>query len=131
VPSFSKSSRERLATCDERLQRIAFAMIEWFDFTVICGHRDQKTQDQVFRDGFSKVKWPDGEHNEMPSRAIDAVPYPIDWKDIERMALFAGAFIATGRLMGITIRWGGDWDRDTKVQDNEFDDRVHFEIVGT
>jgi len=31
--------------------------------------------------------------------------------------------------MGVTLRWGGDWDRDTEVQDNSFDDLVHFEIV--
>ena len=31
--------------------------------------------------------------------------------------------------MGIDLRWGGDWDRDTEVRDNTFDDLVHFEIV--
>ena len=33
------------------------------------------------------------------------------------------------KSMGIDIRWGGDWDRDTEVRDNKFDDLVHFEIV--
>jgi peptidoglycan L-alanyl-D-glutamate endopeptidase CwlK len=27
------------------------------------------------------------------------------------------------------LRWGGDWDMDTKVSDNDFDDLVHFELV--
>ena len=36
----------------------------------------------------------------------------------------------TAKAMGIDLRWGGDWDRDTEVRDNSFDDLVHFEIVG-
>ena len=30
--------------------------------------------------------------------------------------------------MGLKIRWGGDWDMDTQVKDNNFDDLPHFEI---
>ena len=30
--------------------------------------------------------------------------------------------------MGLNIRWGGDWNQDTKTKDNKFDDLVHFEI---
>ena len=33
------------------------------------------------------------------------------------------------KAMGINLRWGGDWDRDTEVRDNDFDDLVHFKIV--
>ena len=32
-------------------------------------------------------------------------------------------------MMGIKIRWGGDWDSDTQVNDNKFDDLVHFEEI--
>jgi hypothetical protein len=30
--------------------------------------------------------------------------------------------------MDIPLRWGGDWDSDTEVNDNGFDDLVHFEL---
>jgi peptidoglycan LD-endopeptidase CwlK len=30
----------------------------------------------------------------------------------------------------VTLRWGGDWSMDFEVRDNQFDDLVHFEIVG-
>jgi hypothetical protein len=30
----------------------------------------------------------------------------------------------------LKLRWGGDWDMDTEVKDNKFDDLVHFELVG-
>jgi hypothetical protein len=45
------------------------------------------------------------------------------------MTLFAGFVIGTAALMGISIRWGGDWDRDTYTKDNSFDDLVHFELI--
>ena len=28
------------------------------------------------------------------------------------------------------IRWGGDWDSDGEIKDNNFDDLVHIEIIG-
>ena len=31
--------------------------------------------------------------------------------------------------MNIKLRWGGDWDRDTQVKDNSFDDLLHFELI--
>jgi len=30
--------------------------------------------------------------------------------------------------MGIRLRWGGDWDGDTELDDNKFDDLPHFEL---
>ena len=30
--------------------------------------------------------------------------------------------------MGIPLRWGGDWDNDTQLSNNKFDDLVHFEL---
>ena len=62
---------------------------------------------------------------------VDVVAYPIDWNDRERQTLFAGYVLGLAKSMGITLRWGGDWDRDTDVQDNKFDDLMHFELVET
>ena len=31
-------------------------------------------------------------------------------------------------MMDINLRWGGDWDQDTEVKDNRFDDLGHFEL---
>ncbi len=66
--------------------------------------------------------------------AVDAAPYPIDWSDRERMTLFAG--VVQGVAMALydegkidhLVRWGGNWDNDTEVADNSFDDLVHFEL---
>lgn len=32
-------------------------------------------------------------------------------------------------MMGVKIRWGGDWDLDTDLKDNTFDDLPHFELI--
>ena len=55
-------------------------------------------------------------------------PYPIDWDDRERFHLFAGFVIGIAKSMGITLRWGGDWNMNFEVDDNQFDDFPHFEI---
>ena len=65
----------------------------------------------------------------VPSLAVDVTPYPVVWDDRERQTLFAGYVLATAKAMGVSLRWGGDWDSDTEVRDNGFDDLVHFEIV--
>ena len=83
---------------------------------------------QLFEEGFSKLQYPKGKHNQYPSLAVDVAPYPIDWKDRERFTYFAGFVMGIAASMGLTIRWGGDWDRDTELKDNNFDDLPHFEI---
>ena len=128
MPKFGKRSKERLSTCDERLQKVFNEVIKYIDCTVLEGYRGQERQDKLFDEGKTKVKYPSGRHNANPSRAVDITPYPVDWDDRERQTLFAGFVIGTARAMGITLRWGGDWDMDFKVMDNRFDDFPHFEV---
>ena len=128
MPKFGKSSRERLATCDERLQAVFNEVIKTIDCSVLEGHRDGARQDKLFEEGKTKVKFPNGRHNSLPSNAVDVTPYPVDWDDRERQTLFAGFVIGVASQMGVNLRWGGDWDQDFEVQDNKFDDFPHFEI---
>lgn len=129
MPAFSKLSAERLATCDPRLQAVLNEVIKHFDCSVVFGHRTKAEQDQAVAEGRSKTPWPSSKHNAQPSLAVDVVPYPIEWADRERHHYFAGWVMAIAAAKGITLRWGGDWSRDTQVRDNGFDDLVHFEIV--
>ena len=129
MPSFSEKSLARLATCDARLQRVFHEVVRHFDCTILEGHRDKERQNRMVAEGKSKVRWPHGKHNTVPSLAVDVTPFPIVWDDRERQTLFAGFVLATAKAMGVDLRWGGDWDRDTEVRDNAFDDLVHFELV--
>lgn len=129
MPLFSKNSTAKLLTCDDRLIRVFAEVIKHFDCTILQGHRSEEEQNEYFRTGKSKLEFPNSKHNSIPSRAVDVAPYPIDWNDRERFTLFAGMVIGVGVMQGITIRWGGDWNRDTQVKDNGFDDLPHFEVL--
>jgi len=142
MPNYSKSSHNRLMTCDVRLIHVFTKVITKFDHTIICGHRIKIEQDTAFANGHSKVQFPNSKHNKYPSKAVDAGPYVtgrgIIWpdkkskyyiKDVGAWHLFAGYVLATAGEMGIKLRWGGDWDRDWNLIDQRFDDLPHFEIV--
>ena len=129
MPSFSKISRDRLATCHPNLQRLFNHVVLDYDCSIICGHRDKKDQNAAFADNRSKLQWPDGNHNSVPSNAVDVAPYPVDWSNLKRFYLFAGYVIATAREMDIRLRWGGDWDGDFDLDDQGFNDLVHFELL--
>ena len=128
MPKFGRKSRERLATCDDRLQKVFNEVIKYWDCSVLEGHRDERNQDRLYSEGKTKVRYPMGRHNASPSLADDVVPYPIDWHDRERFHLFSGFVLGLARGMGITLRWGGDWNMNFEVDDNKFDDFPHFEI---
>ena len=134
MPKFSPISASRLAGCHPDLQRLFAVVVEHFDCVVLCGHRSKAEQDAAVAAGNSKTPWPKGKHNATPSLAADVAPFerptqPVDWNDRERLTLFAGFVTGVACIMGISIRWGGDWDRDTQVKDNDFDDLVHFELI--
>ena len=62
-------------------------------------------------------------------KAVDLVPYPIDWNDRERFCLLAGLMIGVAERMGYTLRWGGAWNGLKTMKNNKFDDLPHFEII--
>ena len=129
MPSFGKSSQDKLATCDPRLQKVFNEVIKHFDCTVIEGHRGEAAQNKAFAEGKSKLKYPQGKHNKTPSLAADVLPSPIDWNDTNRMRYFAGFVVGIAATMGIKLRWGGDWNQNTELKDNSFNDLPHFELV--
>ncbi len=47
---------------------------------------------------------------------------------IQRWALFVGYVLGTASMMGVNLRWGGDWDGDRDLADQDFDDWPHFEL---
>lgn len=129
MPTFSKKSRDKLNTCNGRLVKVFEKVVENFDCTILEGHRNQERQDLLYEMGQSKLKYPNGKHNVMPSKAVDAAPYPIDWNDRERFVLFAGYVLGVASAMGVKLRWGGDWDGDWKSKETRFFDAPHFELV--
>jgi len=61
--------------------------------------------------------------------AVDVAPYPVDWTKSGRFCHFAGYVMKTAEVMGIPIRWGGEWD-GTWNKPGQLDDLDHFELIG-
>lgn len=120
MPTFSKSSAEKLATCDKRLQDLFNEVVKIQDCTVTCGYRGEKEQNEAFKAGFSRKLFPHGQHNKMPSLAVDVVPYPIDYKDEERLRCFSLLVKDVADKMGIEIESGADW--------TDFPDLPHYQV---
>ena len=126
---FSRKSKDILNTCHEDLQAVFFQVVRQFDCTIIGGHRGKKEQNALCDAGKSKLRWPKSKHNTDPSGGVDVAPYPINWQDLNRFRFFAGYVVGMAHSMGIVLRWGGDWDSDTELSDNRFNDLCHYEIV--
>ena len=131
MPSFGRGSLEQLETCHPLIQELCYTIIKIFDFKVICGYRDQERQNYLKRIHKSKVIFPMSKHNKLPSEAFDFAPCPIDWNDERRFIFLAGIFKGVALEKGILIRWGGDWDGDTQLKDNKFNDYGHIELLKT
>jgi peptidoglycan LD-endopeptidase CwlK len=137
MPSLSEASKSRLAGCDQRLQDLLNEAIKHIDFVVLEGHRGQVAQDEAFRTGKSKLRWPNGNHNAFPSRAVDLAPYlpevKIDWKDLIAFGRLMGFIHCLAVQRGIKLRFGLDWDGDFRSvdrdPDEDFLDAPHIELV--
>jgi len=133
---FSKTSDDRLKTCDKRLQSIMYRAIQIskVDFGIAEGHRTVELQKKYFAEGKSKL---DGvtnlsKHNEQPSKAVDIYGY-LNGKavyDTPVMCYLAGVIEASAAELGYNIRWGGNWDNDGEIiKDQTFNDLPHYELT--
>lgn len=151
MPQFSKHSLDQLATCTAALQILCNQAIRYVDFRVQEGHRNKEAQEDAFARGATQLRWPNGNHNAFPSKAVDLWPF-VDGKFIGfpndpkmtpsqkaacirywmyfcgQIRMLADVLFAQGKLPG-TIRWGGDWDSDDNLTDQSFNDWPHWEVV--
>jgi peptidoglycan L-alanyl-D-glutamate endopeptidase CwlK len=117
-------SLAKLGECHPDLQRVVRLAVELMppdiDCTVLCGWRGKLDQQRAFRDGKSKLQWPESRHNSIPAEAVDLAPYPIDWNDRAAFVLLASYVLAAASDLGIRVSWGGHW--------RGFPDLPHFEL---
>jgi len=151
MPKFGLASRRALETCHFDIQRVFNKVIKTVDCSITEGHRNEETQTEMFVTGRSKVEWPKSKHNTKPSRAVDAIPWPVDWAfekeliwaatrgdkkavqkimhNIQRWARFNGFVLGVAEAMGIKLISGADWDRDFDLTDQRFDDWPHYQLA--
>lgn len=101
------------------------------DISLIYGYRDRETQNTLFENSRSKLRYPDSKHNRKPSLAVDLQPYPFPEREEKlwgALGYIAGHAFRIAQEEGFQIRWGGDWDRDGDMTDQDFDDLFHIEL---
>lgn len=142
MPALSEFSLNNLKTCRHELVEVFTIVAKEFDIRVLEGRRSWDRQGQLLAEGRTTKEPGESKHNppQLPdgtedqdwlSDAVDAAPYPINWKDAKRFIYLAGLVIGVGRSLGYNIRWGGNWDEDQVIIDDQnFDDLPHFEFVG-
>lgn len=127
------------------------------DFTITEGHRPIERQFELYKKGrefvngrwkLVKPKWKvtnidgykvKGKHNYDPSLALDFCAYvpgkvkELMW-DTVHLTYIGASFIAAGEALygqgaiSHKVRWGGNWDKDGDLDDNNFYDRPHVEL---
>lgn len=137
MPKFGKRSKEALDSCHPDLKEIMNEAIKYYDFSVLEGHRSVERQLALYTDGKSKIDGvkKKGKHNYYPSRAVDIVPYPVDWEDANRFHFLAGLIFGIAERLRVEgkithkLRWGGDFNMNMDFEDQKFIDYPHFELI--
>jgi peptidoglycan L-alanyl-D-glutamate endopeptidase CwlK len=146
--SFGKTSLARLETVDERLRAICHLALckSPIDFMILEGRRTDQRQHELYGQGrtaaelrrvgvdpalakpkMQKVTWT-LKSNHRNGRAVDIVPWPIDWNDTKKFDIIAAAMFAAAEELGHDLRWGADWDEDGKPRERGESDSPHFEL---
>lgn len=129
--SYSKRSKEKLGECHPLLQTLFNKAIEKYDITIVCGVRDEETQNGYFARGSSQVKYPNSKHNKTPSLAVDFCVYHrlggASYNELDMIAV-AGFIEGLAVQMGIPVRCGFRWNHQFPSE-NKFMDAGHIELI--
>ena len=118
----STKSKAKLNTCHSDLIKLIEAVAETEKCAVICGHRGKAEQEKAFASGASKARFGQSKHNSKPSLAVDVVPLPLDWEDIEAFEKLGEKIMAKAEELGIKIKWGKNF--------KGLVDYPHYELIG-
>lgn len=138
--TLSAISKERLKSVNPTLGLIVIEGEKIFPLMVLEGHRNEIGQNKAFLEGKTKLKWPHGKHNSLPSLAVDIAPLyfdmgksQIDWGDYIAFGRMMGVIQAIAHQMRVKVRFGLDWDGDFRSAGRDpgetFLDAPHVELV--
>lgn len=149
--NLSQKSLDKMNGVDERLQRAVKRAIQLTkqDFMVLEGVRTReqcminygkgRTIAQCVAKGVpaqyanpnaAKVTWLNDPFasKHVSGKAVDLVPYPVDWNDLKKFDAIAKAMLQAAKELGIPIRWGADWNSNGRPREKGETDSPHFEI---
>ena len=128
-----KTSLALLQGVDETLVNVVKRAIEIseVDFTVLEGVRTLERQRELYAQGRTApgkiVTWT-MKSKHIEGKAVDLVPYPLDWNDLEKFNKIKDAMFKAAKEQDVNLRWGADWDQDGNYREKGETDSPHFEI---
>lgn len=128
-----KTSLARLKGVDETLVNVVKRAIEIseVDFTVLEGVRTLERQRDLYAQGRTApgkiVTWT-MKSRHIEGKAVDLVPYPLDWNDLDKFNKIKDAMFQAAKELDVNLRWGADWDGDGNYREKGEYDSPHFEI---
>lgn len=142
--TYGSGSTNKLSTVHPKLRQVAIRALERspYDITIVHGWRGEEVQNALKASGASTKFFPDSRHNksddpqvENPNQVSDAIDFApwidadIPWGETHIFAVIAGLMFAAASELGVTLRWGGDWDTDGNTKEHKLQDWGHMEIV--
>lgn len=127
------TSLARLKGVDETLVNVVKRAIEIseIDFSVLEGLRTLTRQRELYAQGRTTpgkiVTWTLKSKHIM-GKAVDLVPYPLDWNDLGKFDKIKKAMFQAAEEQGVNLRWGADWNSNGKPREKGEFDSPHFEI---
>lgn len=150
VPVFSTHSLHNRSQMHPHMRAVADELIKHVDFSIDEAWRGDTAQQAAFDSGASRAKPGQSKHNTVDEKgqpcaeAAHFVPFPRpaapksedpverakevarEWREY---AYFAGAVNLCAAMVGVKLRWGGDWNDNWRTADNTFNDLQHFELI--
>lgn len=124
---FGKKSLELLNKpgLDKRLVDLCNKVIEIspIDFSIVETIRTKEKQEELFKSGKSKTM----KSKHLDGKAIDIVGVYEKYEKALDITFLSGLFYGVASMMGIKIRVGALWDKDSMLKNN-FLDIYHIEI---
>lgn len=124
----SNKSKQNLITCDDEIIMLfSYALASSpIDFSVVEGYRGEEIQEKYFKEGKTKLHYPNSKHNRYPSLAVDIYPVKISYLKLgltqeEAFIELSKHIKKCANLLNIKIKWGGDW--------SNFIDMPHWELI--
>jgi peptidoglycan L-alanyl-D-glutamate endopeptidase CwlK len=120
---------------------VVLAVHAFHPVQVLSGLRTAEEQAKLFIDGVTKLDGVTKKSKHQTGAAVDLAPLPVLWPDqqgilrveaehrLKRFHVMAGVVLGMAQVMGLNLRWGGDWDEDWVYNDQSFHDLPHFEVV--
>lgn len=121
--------QSRLAKAHPDLRRLVETVAQTWDLVILETARTPERQAELVAQGKSKtLQSKHLVHGDGWAHAVDLAPMPVDWNDMARWYYFGGFCVATAIRLGLPVLWGGDWNRNTQVKDQTFNDLDHLEL---